>query len=41
VKDFKSHLAGRLAYVAWLNPAKGEKLIPIFNAIQWPEESSG
>ena len=35
--DFKAHLAGRIAYVRWLNPAKGERLQNLWNEIEWAE----
>ncbi len=36
--DFKAHLAGRIAYVKWLNPVKGEKLHRLWKQIEWPNE---
>jgi retron-type reverse transcriptase len=33
--DFKAHLAGRIAYVKWLNPAKGERLRRLWERIEW------
>lgn len=36
VDDFKAHLAGRIAYVAWLNPSKGERLKRMWSDIHWP-----
>jgi retron-type reverse transcriptase len=36
-KDFKAHLAGRIAYVNWLNPAKGRKLLGLWEQIPWHE----
>ncbi|MCU7815280.1 MAG: reverse transcriptase family protein [Candidatus Thiodiazotropha sp. (ex Rostrolucina anterorostrata)] len=37
--DYKSHLAGRVAYVGWLNPSKGERLRALWERIVWPESS--
>ncbi len=34
--DFKAHLAGKLAYVRGLNPARGERLQRLWSRIQWP-----
>ncbi len=36
--DFKSHLAGRIAYVNWLNPAKGERLYGLWQRIAWTDD---
>ena len=33
--DFRGHLAGRVAYVAMLNPARGQKLRALFDRICW------
>ncbi len=33
--DFKFHLAGRVAYVAWLNPSRGNRLKALWQRIQW------
>ena len=33
--DFRAHLAGRVAHVASLNPARGEKLRALFAAVRW------
>lgn len=33
--DFRAHLAGRIAHVTSLNPARGEKLTRIFERIDW------
>jgi hypothetical protein len=33
--DFRAHLAGRIAHVASLSPARGEKLREIFGRISW------
>ena len=33
--DFRAHLRGRVAHVAWLNPARGEKLQVLFDRIVW------
>ncbi len=38
--DYKSHLAGRVAYVAWLNPSRGERLQALWRHIQWPDDAS-
>jgi retron-type reverse transcriptase len=38
--DFKAHLAGRIAYVNWLNPAKGKKLQRLWERIAWPDLTS-
>jgi RNA-directed DNA polymerase len=35
VADFRAHLAGRVAHVARLNPARGERLVRMFEAIDW------
>jgi retron-type reverse transcriptase len=35
--DFKTHLAGRIAYVRWLNPARGERLQNLWDRIAWPK----
>ena len=35
--DFRSYLAGRLAYASWLNPAKGERLKRLWRYIEWPD----
>lgn len=35
VDDFRAHLAGRIAYVASLNPARGTKLQSMFELIDW------
>ena len=40
VADFCSHLAGRIAHVRMVNPAKGEKLRGIFERIEWGEWSA-
>jgi len=34
-RDFRAHLAGRVAYVGSLNPARGAKLEKLFAAIAW------
>ncbi|MGD8588661.1 MAG: reverse transcriptase family protein, partial [Chromatiales bacterium] len=34
--DFRSYLAGRIAYASWLNPAKGERLQDLWRRIHWP-----
>jgi hypothetical protein len=33
---FRSHLQGRIAFVASVNPAKGRRLKLIFDRIEWP-----
>src|SRR5262249_4018480 len=33
--DFRGHLAGRVAYVAMLNPSRGRKLRTLFERIRW------
>jgi hypothetical protein len=35
LRDFKSHLAGRLSYVEMLHPARGERLRAIYDRIIW------
>jgi RNA-directed DNA polymerase len=35
VKDFRTHLAGRIAYVTSINPARGAKLQAIMNKVDW------
>jgi hypothetical protein len=37
--DFRAHLAGRVAHVAMLNPARGEKLREMLGRIEWEESS--
>ncbi len=39
--DFQAHLAGRIAYVKWLNPARGEQLHQLWKRIEWPESLQG
>ena len=34
-RNFKLHLAGRVAHVAWLNPTKGERLQALWKRVQW------
>lgn len=34
--DFRAHLAGRVAYVEFLNPSRGQKLRAVFERIVWP-----
>lgn len=34
--DFRAHLAGRIAHVAAINPARGRKLWVLFDRITWP-----
>jgi hypothetical protein len=33
--DFRAHLLGRIAYVAMLNPARGQRLRALFDRIRW------
>jgi RNA-directed DNA polymerase len=35
VPDFRAHLAGRLAHLARLNPARGRRLRELFDRIEW------
>jgi RNA-directed DNA polymerase len=35
VEDFYHHLQGRIAHIAMLNPAHGEKLAELFRSIDW------
>ncbi len=35
--DFRSHLAGRIGYVRWLNPDKAQRLQKLWDRIEWPE----
>jgi hypothetical protein len=35
---FRSHLEGRVAFVAMVNPGKGARLQAIFERIQWQAE---
>jgi RNA-directed DNA polymerase len=35
VADFRAHLAGRIAYVARVNPDRGARLIRVFERIVW------
>ncbi len=39
--DFKAHLAGRIAYAAWLNPARGKKLQRLWEQISWIDACYG
>ena len=34
-EDFRAHLAGRVAHVAMLNPARGARLRALFERIEW------
>jgi len=36
VPDFRTHLLGRIGYVAMTNPGRGERLQRLFAAISWP-----
>ncbi len=38
--DFRAHLQGRIAWVAALNPARGEKLRRRFAQIDWDARQS-
>jgi hypothetical protein len=33
--DFRAHLAGRISYVAMLNPARGRRLRSLFDQVRW------
>ena len=35
--NFKAHLRGRIAYVSWLNPSRGQKLHGLWDRISWDE----
>ena len=35
-RNFRAHLQGRVAYVAWLSPARGQKLRRLWEDIDWP-----
>jgi hypothetical protein len=35
--DFRGHLAGRVAFWRWLHPARGGKLLALFERISWEE----
>ena len=35
VEDFYHHLQGRIAHIAMLNPARGQKLTELFSSIDW------
>jgi hypothetical protein len=39
--DFRAHLAGRVAYAAWLNPARGRRLRELFERIAWDGPQRG
>ncbi len=36
-QDFRAHLAGRIAHVAWLNPDRGARLKALWARISWPD----
>lgn len=36
--DFRTHLAGRIAYIGQFDPRRGERLRAMFAAIVWPHE---
>lgn len=38
--DFKSHLAGRIQWIKTLNPTKAQRLLAIFEKIQWQTTGS-
>jgi hypothetical protein len=38
--DLRAHLAGRIAYLAMINPAKGERLRALFRRIAWHEATT-
>ena len=38
--DFRAHLAGRVAHVAAVHPARGRKLWALFDRITWPAASA-
>ncbi len=35
--DFRAHLLGRIAYVQMLNPTRGQKLMKLFEQIEWKD----
>ncbi|HYT87545.1 MAG TPA: reverse transcriptase family protein [Gemmataceae bacterium] len=37
-RDFRAHLAGRIAYWQWLNPARGARLRALFDRVAWDDE---
>jgi hypothetical protein len=37
VRDFRGHLAGRIAYLRMLNPSRGQRLQALFETIPWAE----
>ncbi|MEO0579667.1 MAG: hypothetical protein AAFZ58_13350, partial [Pseudomonadota bacterium] len=39
VDNFREHLLGRVNYVRWLNPARGERLLALWRQIQWPQDA--
>jgi hypothetical protein len=39
--DFRGHLAGHVAYVAMLNPARGQRLRALFDRIPWGQPPQG
>lgn len=41
IADFRAHLAGKVAYVASVHPARGEKLSAIFRQITWERDPQG
>lgn len=38
IDDFKAHLAGKIAYVDWLNPERGAQLKRLWKHIHWPAD---
>jgi len=38
--DFKAHLEGRVAHIAWLNPACGKKLQSLLKQIDWEKTAT-
>jgi hypothetical protein len=38
--DFQAHLAGRIAYIAMLNPQRGRRLRDLFALIRWQDHES-
>jgi RNA-directed DNA polymerase len=38
--DFRAYLAGRVAYVAMINPARGRRLRMLFEQIHWETEKT-
>ena len=38
--DFEAHLRGRIAYVSWLSPSRGQKLRLLWDRIDWPSDNA-